>query len=140
MDKKSSKRGSGPAKVEHDRTRFCADLLPVRRDHHRGPDQHQHPWQHRRHPFQLHQGGYDSNHLQQFRLLVVLQPRGATTNVTAAQVNASYSSKYSYDVTGSSYLKTKLVPVPPPPILEVRIRDLMEIERAYLKANPDQAE
>jgi hypothetical protein len=62
-----------------------------------------------------------------------------TTNVTAAQVNASYSSKYSYDVTGSSYLKTKLVPVPPPPILEARIRDLMEIERAYLKANPDQA-
>ena len=62
-----------------------------------------------------------------------------TTNVTAAQVNASYSSKYSYDVTGSSYLKTKLVPVPPPPILEARIRDLMEIERAYLNANPDQA-
>ena len=62
-----------------------------------------------------------------------------TTNVTAAQVNASYSSKYSYDVTGSSYLKTKLVPVPPPPILEARIRDLMEIERNYLKANPDKA-
>ena len=62
-----------------------------------------------------------------------------TTNVTAAQVNASYSSKYSYDVTGSSYLKTRLVPVPPPPILEARIRDLMEIERNYLKANPDKA-
>jgi hypothetical protein len=62
-----------------------------------------------------------------------------TTNVTAAQVNASYSSKYSYDVTGSSYLKTKLVPVPPPPILEARIRDLMEIERNYLKANPEEA-
>jgi len=62
-----------------------------------------------------------------------------TTNVTASQVNASYSSKYSYDVTGSSYLKTKLVPVPPPPILEARIRDLMEIERNYLMANPTKA-
>ena len=62
-----------------------------------------------------------------------------TTNVSTSQVNASYSSKYSYDVTGSSFLRTKLVPVPPPPILEVRIRELMDIERAYLLGNPDKA-
>lgn len=61
------------------------------------------------------------------------------THVTASQVNASYSSKYSYDVTGSSFLKTKLVPVPPPAILEARIRDLMEIERSYLQLNPADA-
>lgn len=60
-----------------------------------------------------------------------------TTSVTTSQVNAAYSSKYSYDVTGSSSLRTKLVPVPPPPILETRIRELMEIERAYLAANPE---
>ncbi|MGQ0595199.1 MAG: hypothetical protein ACT4QB_21950 [Gammaproteobacteria bacterium] len=62
-----------------------------------------------------------------------------TTNVSTSQVNASYSSKYSYDVTGSSFLRTKLVPVPPPPILEVRIRELMDIERAYLLGNPEKA-
>jgi hypothetical protein len=62
-----------------------------------------------------------------------------TTNVSTSQVNASYSSKYSYDVTGSSFLRTKLVPVPPPPILEVRIRELMDIERAYLLAKPQEA-
>lgn len=58
-----------------------------------------------------------------------------TTNVSTSQVNASYSSKYSYDVTGSSSLRTRLVPVPPPPILEERIRQLMEIERAYQLGN-----
>jgi hypothetical protein len=54
-----------------------------------------------------------------------------TTNVSTSQVNASYSSKYSYDVTGSSSLRTRLVPVPPPPILEERIRQLIEIERVH---------
>lgn len=57
-----------------------------------------------------------------------------TTNVSTSQVNASYSSKYSYDVTGSSTLRTRLVPVPPPPVLEERIRQLMDIERAYQSA------
>jgi hypothetical protein len=59
-----------------------------------------------------------------------------TTQVTTSQVNASYSAKYSYDVTGSSHLRTRLVPVPPPPVLEARIRELMEFERAYQLANP----
>ncbi len=36
----------------------------------------------------------------------------------AASVNASYSSKYSYDVTGSSFLHVKLAPAPPPSILQ----------------------
>jgi hypothetical protein len=54
-----------------------------------------------------------------------------TTTVSTSQVNASYSSKYSYDVTGSSLLRVRLVPVPPPPVLEARIRDLMEVERAW---------
>jgi len=59
-----------------------------------------------------------------------------TTNVTTSQVNASYSAKYSYDVTGSSHLRTRLVPVPPPPVLEARIRELMEIERVYQLNRP----
>jgi hypothetical protein len=47
----------------------------------------------------------------------------------AASVDAGYSNKYSYSVDGSSLLRTKLVPVPPPPILQERIRALMELER-----------
>lgn len=46
----------------------------------------------------------------------------------SASVNASYSNKYSYSVEGSSLLRTKLVPVPPPSILEERIRAMIEEE------------
>lgn len=49
--------------------------------------------------------------------------------VTTTQVNASYSQKYSYSAEGSSLLRTKLVPIPPPPILEERIRQQMELAR-----------
>ena len=45
-----------------------------------------------------------------------------STTVSTSQVDASYSSKYSYTAEGSSLLRTKLVPLPPPPILEERIR------------------
>lgn len=36
----------------------------------------------------------------------------------AAQVNASYSQKYSYNVEGSSLLRVKMIPSPPPTILQ----------------------
>jgi hypothetical protein len=36
----------------------------------------------------------------------------------SASVNASYSQKYSYDVSGSSRMYMKLTPVPPPSILQ----------------------
>ncbi|TVQ68048.1 MAG: hypothetical protein EA373_11500 [Oceanospirillales bacterium] len=48
--------------------------------------------------------------------------------VNTSQVDASYSSRYSYSAEGASLLRTKLCPVPPPPILEERIRALMELE------------
>lgn len=54
------------------------------------------------------------------------------TTATTTQVNASYANKYSYSVEGSSLLRTKLVPIPPPAILEERIRELMVLERAYI--------
>lgn len=41
-------------------------------------------------------------------------------------VDANFSSKYSYSIEGSSVLRTKLVPIPPPSILEDRIRQVME--------------
>jgi len=40
----------------------------------------------------------------------------------SASVNAHYSQKYSYSVEGSSLLRTKLVPVPPPARLVPTIR------------------
>lgn len=49
---------------------------------------------------------------------------GGAMKVTT--VSASYASKYSYSAEGSSLLRTKLVPVPPPAILEERIRLMIE--------------
>ena len=46
--------------------------------------------------------------------------------VNTTQVDASYTSKYGYSAEGSSLLRTKLVVVPPPTILEERIRRLLD--------------
>jgi hypothetical protein len=51
----------------------------------------------------------------------------------AASVNASYSSKYDYKVEGSSLLRTKLVPVPPPAGLEEYMEALMKARYDKLK-------
>jgi hypothetical protein len=40
-------------------------------------------------------------------------------------VSAAYASKYSYSAEGSSLIRTKLVPVPPPAVLQERIRRLV---------------
>lgn len=48
--------------------------------------------------------------------------------VQIAQVNASYSQKYSYSAEGSSLLRTKLVPLPPPAVLEDRIQRMLDEE------------
>nr|WP_294858915.1 hypothetical protein [uncultured Fluviicola sp.] len=52
----------------------------------------------------------------------------AGKTVQIAQVNAAYSQKYSYSAEGSSLLRTKLVPIPAPAILEQRIQRLMDEE------------
>lgn len=51
-------------------------------------------------------------------------------SVQTTQVDASYTSKYSYTAEGASLLRTKLVPVPIPAVLEERIRGLLEAEKA----------
>lgn len=56
------------------------------------------------------------------------------TTVSTSQVNAGYANRYNYTVEGASLLRTKLVPVPPPPVLEDRIRQLMEIEAQFTGA------
>ncbi len=50
----------------------------------------------------------------------------AKTAAKVSTVSASYASKYQYSAEGSSLMRTKLVPVPPPAILETRIRDMIE--------------
>ncbi|MEB3734256.1 hypothetical protein ULF88_09465 [Halopseudomonas pachastrellae] len=58
------------------------------------------------------------------------------SSVSTSQVDASYASKYSYSAEGSSLLRTKLSPVPPPPILEERIRAMMEEAEARRQPAP----
>jgi hypothetical protein len=50
--------------------------------------------------------------------------------VSTSTVDAGYAAKYSYSAEGSSLLRTKMVPVPPPAILEERIRKLIEDREA----------
>jgi hypothetical protein len=49
---------------------------------------------------------------------------GAGASVSS--VSASYATKYNYSAEGSSLIRTKIAPVPPPAILEERIRRLIE--------------
>lgn len=56
---------------------------------------------------------------------------GEQTTARATSVDAAYSSKFGFSVEGSSLLRTKLVPVPPPAILEDRIRQVMAREVDY---------
>jgi len=44
----------------------------------------------------------------------------------SSSVSATYSSKYQYSAEGSSLLRTKLSPIPPPAVLEERIRAVIE--------------
>ncbi len=55
---------------------------------------------------------------------------GIRYSVTSTPVDATYSSKYSYSAEGSSLLRTKLQPVPPPAILEERIREQLAMNQA----------
>jgi len=69
---------------------------------------------------------------------------GASMGVArSSSVNATFSQKYSYSVEGASLLRTKLVPIPPPAILEERIRALMEVAKEEQASNtpiPDEKE
>lgn len=44
-------------------------------------------------------------------------------------VDATYSNRFQYPVEGSSVLRTKLVTVPPPGLLESRVRELVQAEQ-----------
>jgi hypothetical protein len=49
----------------------------------------------------------------------------ASAKMRVSTVSASFSSKYQYSAEGSSLMRTKLVPVPAPAILEERIRAMI---------------
>lgn len=53
----------------------------------------------------------------------------AKTVITTTPVDARYSSSYNFSAEMTSKVKTKLVPVPPPAVLEERIRTLLDQER-----------
>jgi len=55
--------------------------------------------------------------------------------VRTTSVSASFASKYQYSAEGSSLLRTKLVPLPPPQILEERIRAIIERNEAEREDN-----
>lgn len=46
-----------------------------------------------------------------------------SASVSVSSVNASYASKYQYSAEGSSLMRTKLVPVPPPQLMEEIMRE-----------------
>jgi hypothetical protein len=56
--------------------------------------------------------------------------RGIFYSTSVTPVDATYASKYSYSAEGSSLLRTKLAPVPPPSVLLERARILMEQNEA----------
>ena len=49
----------------------------------------------------------------------------ASAKMRVSAVSASYASKYQYSAEGSSLMRTKLVPIPAPAILEERIRAMI---------------
>jgi hypothetical protein len=52
-----------------------------------------------------------------------------TVKTKSTPVDATYANRFQYPVEGSSVLRTKLVTVPPPGVLEGRVRQLAEAER-----------
>lgn len=55
----------------------------------------------------------------------VMLPILAAGSMSVSSVSASFASRYQYSAEGSSMMRTKLVPVPAPAILEERIREMM---------------
>ncbi|MFE8597726.1 hypothetical protein [Archangium violaceum] len=67
--------------------------------------------------------------------LRTLFKRPGAVQAVVSTVDASYTRKYDYSAEGSSLLRTKLVPVPPPAILEERIRDVIAQKRAAAESS-----
>lgn len=78
----------------------------------------------------LHREHAESGGLQGTAATDSRSPRSkAKTVITTTPVDARYSSSYNFSAKMTSKVKTKLVPVPPPAVLEERIRTLLDQER-----------
>ncbi len=51
---------------------------------------------------------------------------GSTTSTRTTTVSARFAQRFQYSAEGASVIRTKMVPVPPPAILEDRIRELYQ--------------
>jgi hypothetical protein len=63
-------------------------------------------------------------------------PFGGGGAVRATSVSASYAAKYQYSAEGSSVMRTKLVPIPPPALFEERVRALLAARNAPAPTPP----
>jgi concanavalin A-like lectin/glucanase superfamily protein len=78
----------------------------------------------------LHRESAESGGLQGTAATEGRSPRSkAKTVITTTPVDARYSRSYNFSAEMTSKVKTKLVPIPPPPVLEERIRALLDEER-----------
>ena len=50
---------------------------------------------------------------------------GSTTTTRTSSVSARYASRFQYSAEGASLIRTKIVPVPPPTILQQRIQEVL---------------
>lgn len=73
------------------------------------------------------------------RSSVQAKAKAGWSSVSVSTVSASFSQKYSYHAEGASLLRTKLVPVPAPAVLEERIRLLMQNNGKYPDPKPKDA-
>jgi hypothetical protein len=55
-------------------------------------------------------------------------PSFAKATIQVASVSATYSNRYQYTAEGASLIRTKLVPIPAPAVLEQRIKALLQAE------------
>jgi hypothetical protein len=53
---------------------------------------------------------------------------GFYCGASVSAVSASFANKYNYSAEGSSLLRTKIAPVPPPALLEQRLKKLIETQ------------
>ncbi|NUM46518.1 MAG: hypothetical protein HUU38_17580 [Anaerolineales bacterium] len=51
---------------------------------------------------------------------------GSTTTTRTSSVSARYASRFQYSAEGASLIRTKLVPVPPPTVLQERMLELAQ--------------
>ncbi|PCJ19966.1 MAG: hypothetical protein COB04_05115 [Gammaproteobacteria bacterium] len=58
----------------------------------------------------------------------------ASASMRVSSVSASFASKYQYSAEGSSLMRTKIVPVPQPAILEERIRAMIAAQQTEVDA------